>query len=219
MKTKSFFTILIGLVMTINTSQAQMYVIGVLDPSNMGNIGFMIDYKGSDDVNELEILMDSTGGNNWTCIQKMPPYLTAYTMINPIPNSSYLFVAGKDTSNVLYYTSEKIFNIIIKSNDIKVFEEERKNILSNKRIEYDTFIITKAEGVWGSIYAEDTIPIVAFSDIETSMNTNDIGQILVNWQERKWEKREFRVPKIKNGTYTIIVNKDDQQWSKSFEIK
>ncbi len=190
-----------------------MYVMGNVENS-IGIIGFRIDYRGSDDIS---IMMDSAGQGNWVCIQKIPPYLTAYTMINSIPNSSYLFVAGKDTSNVLYYTSQKIFNIIIESNDIKVIDEE-ENILSNKRIEYDTFIITKPEGIWGSI-AKDTIPIIVFSDIEASMNTNDVGQISVNWQEKKWKKREFRVPKIKNGTYTITVNEDDQQSSKSFEVR
>ena len=56
MKTKTFFAILIGLAMIINTLQAQIYVIGFWEPSNFGSISFMIDYRGPDRT--IEIFMD-----------------------------------------------------------------------------------------------------------------------------------------------------------------
>jgi hypothetical protein len=229
MKTKKFFTILIGLVMTINAIQAQMYVIGTID--RIGSITFMIDYRGADDVNDLEILMDSTGGNNWTCIQKMPPYITAYTMINSIPNSSYLFVAGKDTSNILHYTTQQKFTLTLgwENNELKI---EKQEIVSDNIKE--NFLIKSEYDVMGYALLNesgDTIVSVNNAEIldEKLKRLNEATSFEKKLDDIYYIKMfvgglrniEFDVPLLVDGNYRIEIYSETcpRIYTKQFQIK
>lgn len=193
------------------------YIIGQVVPWEENAITLSWQYKG--DACVLYLLEDKTGkGNGFTTIASVSATFSTF-QFQATMGSAYRIIAGKDSSNIVYYTTRQTLNFSNKFLDsltlstktvIEVSDKPRTDVRVQSWYKMPRFKISTADGVTIIDVNNEVTLKGLVNNLNTAQSFDErLNAIyILNLFAEDCKKAEFSLPQLPAGNYMIEIFSD-----------